>query len=70
MKIRNPRFVQPGRAKADKHRVAVKAFIDANDGEMIEFDAIRASFPQDKRADLTDGLIEQICIDLDLKVEP
>lgn len=69
MKVKNPS--NPAKpAAVTANRAAVQAFIAGQTGEKIEFDDIRASFAAGKRAELTDGVLHAICMDLGLSVEP
>lgn len=61
---------QPGRPTAiDELAPGVIAAIAKAQTETVDFEAIRAAMPAAKRAELTDGVIHQICLDAGLMVE-
>lgn len=70
MKLRNPNPATPGQAVVAAKKAAVQAFIAAQTGDTIDFDAIRASFTAPERAALTDGVLSQVCAELGYRVEP
>lgn len=66
MKIVNPDFVVPSRARIDALRVKLLPFLQARSGErQVDFDVIRVDIGP---ADLTDGEISQAAQDARLKV--
>lgn len=68
MKIKNPKQEATEKTKVDKHRAAILAFITASEAAAIDFADVRASFPVGQRAEVTDGVIHQACIDAGLTV--
>ncbi len=69
MKVRNPSFVPPAVTWGVSKRAAVQAFITAQGGEFVDFEAIRAALPVGDRPAATDGAIAQIVSDLGYRIE-
>ncbi len=66
MKIRNPSYVSPVAAFVAANKDAISVWL-AGKGEFVTADDIRAAFPT-KAAQLTDGMIAEICNALGLVI--
>lgn len=68
MKLRNPQYVPPSTAIVTARKSAVSSYLTANAAfEYIDFSKVRADNPA-LAADLTDGVIAEICKSLGIEV--
>lgn len=68
MKLKNPNYIDPVDTYIATHTAAIQGFFaERTTDEFIAFDDVRARFPGEA-ANLTDGMIAEICQRLNIAV--